>query len=191
MDPRKGIEKNNKDLTKKGVPEYDDDGKSEDQDGSIKDIIQAIRADFKAVSRKVDAFETNLGSTKNEVKQLADQVKKETDDQATYREKARIAASQTTAAIVEVKPAQQNIETNQAQALQKLQQKVLQELDNRNQSTVNLIEPKNTTEGGTAEESEWVRRARIKPQVQMGGDKSDPEPQSYTDMARKIGITRP
>lgn len=72
-------EEEKKDLTFSDVPSYDEDGEDDvekAEEKSIRDMIMAMRTEFRSVGRKVDAFEKTLGSTKNKVERLTTQVRK-------------------------------------------------------------------------------------------------------------------
>lgn len=68
---------NNKDLTLSEVPIYGDggtDGGTEEQEESIKDILLAIKTEFRTMGRKVESFEGKLGETQGKVDELAGQL---------------------------------------------------------------------------------------------------------------------
>lgn len=123
-----------KDLVLNDVPNYEE-GEADDKEILLKDMLQSMRSEFRKVGRQVAQFEEKLSSTQKKVETLSKKMVTTKKEQEKFRDQARAAASKTDTALTEVKVAQKNIEAKQAEALQKLQQKVLQEVDAKLQGT--------------------------------------------------------
>lgn len=151
----------------KGVPDYGSDvgGEPENQDESLKDIITAMRSEFRAVGRKFDAFETNLGTTQQQVEKLSEQMTKAVDPQKTYQIEARAAAEKTNSEITAIQAAQEKLYLTQTKSLQQLKDQVLKELHDKvgcpgpPQGTQHMTDVEDNNEG------EWVRIAKANPKV--------------------------
>lgn len=67
MDTHIDRKKKYKDLTLKGVPMYDTEGEGEgdsvEQEDLHRNLILAMKAEFKSVGRKVDAFDKKIEAT--------------------------------------------------------------------------------------------------------------------------------
>lgn len=64
-----------------GVPDYNDGGTEEEDIMSLKEMISAMRSEFRVVSKKVDSFEHKLSRTQENVEQLSEQLETAAEDQ--------------------------------------------------------------------------------------------------------------
>lgn len=185
--------KEDNDLTLKDVPNYvpDTDDGGENQDGSLRNLIMSLRADFQMVGRKVDAVQKNLGATQNKVEELVVQMNDAAEEQVKFREETRATAKKTTSAIKKVQEAQRNLEAKQEQALQQLRQQVLKELDDKTGRVNNQQDHPIPPSRRNAPNSEWLRRATERPQTHEKRICDEPIPQRYSEIFQKEMSTRP
>lgn len=115
---------NKKDLTVAGVPVYDD-GDGEENEMSLKEMLTAMRLEFRMVGRKFDSFEKNLGATQENVADLSTKMETAATNQDKNRREARAAASSAKKDLEEVKTTQRNMETKKAESLHQLQLQIL------------------------------------------------------------------
>lgn len=67
------VEASKGDLTMQGVPKYDDETVDE-QDVSVKEMLMAMRSQFRGFGKKVSSLEKTPGATQNNLQELADKV---------------------------------------------------------------------------------------------------------------------
>lgn len=184
----------NKDLMLTDVPNYvsdADDQEGEEDEISLKDMLTAMRKEFRSVGKKVDAMEKNLGNTHQDVKNLAGQVKAATVDDDAYKKEARASARNTDAEIQTIRSAQDNFEANRKYALQQLQSQVLSELEEKYSTEIQQRDIPADTAGANEMFNEWVTKERSQPQSNPAKPRSTPLPRRYTEIARKEERTQP
>lgn len=177
------------------VPKYDegdtDDGTDGKEEESLKDILRKMRRDFKAIGKKVDSFEGKLGKTQKQLGTLTESMEKAEANHTAYREEARSNAVETNSAIDGLKAAQVRLESNQTEALARLQEQVLKEIDDK------ISGAQNTTDAGirmdvdNGNRGEWAKRASAPPKPAGENQRDSPIPTKYSDIATREERVRP
>lgn len=90
------------------------------------------------MGNKVNSFEQKLGKTQQDIKKLAGRREE-------FRQEVSTTEAQTSAELKEVKEEQKQLEKNQADAMLKLQEDILREVENK------LPEPEQVIEEGNQE----------------------------------------
>lgn len=154
-------EEGNQDLIMHGVPIYED-GTAEEQDMSVKDMLTAMRSEFRTIGKKVATFETKLGATQNNMLELSNKMEDVASNQEKYRCEAREAETRTNAELAGMKEAQVKLEAGQAIGLRQLQQQVLQEVNEKIQLAHQFENGHGTQKQGRSvtEDGDWVKKAK-------------------------------